>query len=74
MIELVTEYPYKEENGIERYDLIRHYAVDGNGVRYYIRQAETNALYEDAIDIYPCKHTYLTTNTLVESEEEPLEE
>lgn len=70
MIELITEYPYKDENGIERFDLIKHYAKDENGVRYYIKQLVTEKIYEETIDVYPCKYVYIATKELVELEQD----
>ena len=37
---------------------IRHYSDAG----YKIRQIETNILYEDAVDVLPCRYTYEETN------------
>ena len=37
---------------------IRHYSDS----YYYIRQVETDQLYEDAVDVQPCPYTYLETD------------
>lgn len=37
---------------------IRHYSNEG----YYIRQIETGEIYEDAVDVVPCRYTYEETN------------
>ena len=43
-----------------------------------IRQIETGALYEDAVDVIPCKYTYEETDVPIESvddsESKPLSE
>ena len=43
-----------------------------------IRQIETSALYEDAVDVIPCKYTYEETDVPIESvddsESKPLSE
>lgn len=55
MIEIKSEYPYNDNNG-----LIRHYAEDEAGVKY-----------GEAIDIYPCRyHYYATTEPIVEGGQE----
>lgn len=49
----------------------------GNRVRHYsnagfkIRQIETGTLYDDAVDVLPCKYTYEETDEPID--EEPLE-
>lgn len=45
-------------------DRIRHYSDEG----YKIRQVETGAVYDDAIDVVPCRYTYEETDILVEDE------
>ena len=60
MIELKTEYPYMNLN------LIRHYAEDSQGNRYYIKQVETGIEYSEAVDVYPCKYTYVVTDKKIE--------
>ena len=40
---------------------IRHYSDLG----FFIRQIETNILYEDAVDIQPCPYTYEETDILI---------
>lgn len=47
---------------------IKHYAEDEQGVRYYIRQVETGAEYDEAVDILPCRYTYVVTDKRVEEE------
>lgn len=70
MIKLKTQHPYIDFNGKERMNLIKTYAEDENGQIYHIIQNETNAKYSEAVDVYPCKFTYSTTNEVVEINEE----
>lgn len=51
---------------------VYHYSDEG----YYIKQIETDILYEDAIDIVPCKYTYEETDIIIDpdGDEEPEEE
>lgn len=58
MIEIKTE--------IIKEKLIRHYAEDENGVKYYIKQVETGIEYDEAIDVIPCRYTYVATNKKIE--------
>lgn len=57
-------------------NLIRHYAVDENGKKYKILQVETNIIYDEAIDVIPCRYTYKATEEVIEepipSEEQDL--
>lgn len=67
MIELKTEYPYN--NG-----LIRHYAEDECGDKYYIIQEETGIKYSEAVDVYPCRYSYKVTDEAIPQDEEVVEE
>jgi hypothetical protein len=49
--------------------LIRRYAEDEQGVRYYIRQVETGVEYDEAVDILPCRYTYVVTEKVVQDDE-----
>lgn len=64
---LCTEY-------LENFQRVRHYSDKS----CYIRQLETNILYEDAVDVIPCKYTYEETDILIDhsesEEEEEIEE
>ena len=51
-------------------NLIRHYSDAG----MKIRQIETDAVYDEAVDVVPCRYTYAETNTPIEPEEEPIPE
>ena len=48
-------------------DRVRHYSDNG----MMLRQIETGALYEDAVDVIPCLYTYEETDIPIESN--PLE-
>ena len=48
--------------------LIRHYSTEG----MKLLQVETGTMYDDAIDIVPCKYTYEETNTPIETTEEDI--
>ena len=43
---------------------IRHYSDAG----FKIRQVETGVVYEDAVDIIPCRYTYEETDEPIEDE------
>ena len=52
---------------------IRRYSNEG----YYIRQIETGEIYEDAVDVVPCRYTYEETDEkipVIEELDEPTEE
>lgn len=46
---------------------IRRYSNEG----YYIRQIETGEIYEDAVDVVPCRYTYEETDEKIPVMEEP---
>ena len=69
MIELKTEYPYIDEHGNKKTNLIKHFAEDEKGNKYYIFQKETGKFYLEAIDVYPCKYTYEVLRDDSENEE-----
>lgn len=71
MSKLKVQYPFIDFDGSERSNLIKHYAEDENGNKYYIKQVETGIEYSEAIDVYPCRYTYKATDKKVE---EPIEE
>ena len=68
MVELRTEYPFQMPNGALNEGLIKHWAEDGNGKRYLIKQIETEMEYGEAIDVFPCPYTYIVTNIPIEEE------
>lgn len=45
---------------------VRHYSDEG----FYILQVETGKIYEDAVDVIPCKYTYTETDQKIEPDEE----
>lgn len=45
--------------------LIRHYSDK----RMKLKQVETGLIYDEAIDVIPCKYTYEETNEIVEQGE-----
>lgn len=47
---------------------IRHYAEDEQGIKYYIKQVETGIEYSEAVDLIPCRYTYVVTDKKVEQE------
>lgn len=49
-------------------DRIKHYSDSG----YYIKQMETDIIYESALDVIPCPYTYEETDEKIP--EEPFEE
>ena len=49
-------------------NLIRHYSDAG----VKIRQVETDVVYDEAVDVVPCRYTYAETDIPVEPEEEPI--
>ena len=48
--------------------LVHHYSDKG----LKILQVETGVMYDDAIDIVPCKYTYEETDTPIETTEEDI--
>ena len=53
---------------VDNYTRVRHYSDEN----YMIRQAKTGNLYEDAVDVIPCKYTYEETDIPIEiNPEEP---
>lgn len=66
MVELKVQYPYIDNSGASCEKLIKHYAEDENGDKYYIIQEETGIKYEETIDVYPCRYTYKSTNEKIE--------
>lgn len=52
------------------------YVEEGTRIRHYsdanvkILQVETGIVYEDAVDVIPCRYTYTETEEPIESEDE----
>lgn len=55
---------------IENGKRIHHYSDIG----MRILQNETGVVYDDAVDVMPCKYTYIETDEPIEVPEEPIEE
>ena len=54
------------EELIENGERIRHWS----DLNLKIRQIETGIIYDDVVDVIPCKYTYEETNEPIEEEEE----
>jgi hypothetical protein len=67
MSTLKTEYPYIDSNGDKKENLIKHYALDEQGNKYYIKQNETGLVYDEAVDVYPCRYTYTALDEKIET-------
>lgn len=65
---LKEQYPYIDDNGVEHSNLIKHWTDDETKT---LLQVETGAMYDEAIDAYPCRYTY---QEIDKPEEEPEEE
>lgn len=70
MIELIEQNPYVDKNDICIFNLVKHYAEDEYENRYYIRQVETGIEYSEAVDVLPCRYTYVATDKMIEKENE----
>ena len=57
---IITDYPYEGNE-----NLIRQYS----DLNVRIRQVETGAIYDEAIDVYPCRYTYVETDEPIEEEQ-----
>lgn len=55
---VVSEYPYIDDNGNAREELIKHCSDEG----FMIKQVETGLMYSEAVDVYPCRYTYEETD------------
>lgn len=57
--------------------LKEEYIEDGKRVRHYsdedfkIRQIETGVVYDDAVDVVPCRYTYEETDIPIDPPEPP---
>ena len=60
-----TQYPYIDNNGNERENLIKTYSDIG----LRILQNETGGIYDEAVDIYPSQYTYSETDEYIEIED-----
>lgn len=58
---ILTQTPYIDENGKEYPDLIKHFSATG----MYILQVETGIEYAEAVDVVPCRYTYIETDKVI---------
>ena len=47
--------------------------VEIEGDFYYIKQIETGIEYDEAIDVMPCRYTYVVTDKKIEEEDEDVD-
>lgn len=69
MSEIKVQYPFIDEDGNKRDNLIKYYAEDKEGNKYYVKQLQTGIEYAEAVDVYPSRYTYVPTDKKVETEE-----
>lgn len=62
-----TQYPYIDDNGRTHETLIKTWTDDETKV---LLQVETGAMYDEAIDLYPCRYTYEEIDKPIEEEED----
>lgn len=67
---IVIQYPYIDEHGNERENLIKTYS--DLGLR--IRQNETGEIYDEAVDAYRSEYTYSETDEYIVAEDAEDEE
>lgn len=53
---LKEQYPFVDDNGVTHNNLIKHWTDDPE--HKTLLQVETGAMYDEAIDLYPCAFTY----------------
>lgn len=63
---ILTQYPYIDDNGETRHNLIKTWSDDETKE---LLQVETGLRYDVAIDYYPCVFTYKEVDKPVEEEE-----
>lgn len=63
---IIAQHPFIDENGAERPELIEHHSDKG----VYIKQVETGIEYSSAVDVYPCRYTYVETEKPIEEIDE----
>lgn len=62
-----TQYPYIDDNGRTHETLIKTWTDDETKT---LLQVETGAMYDEAIDLYPCAYTYEEIDKPIEEEED----
>ena len=68
---LQTQYPFIDDQGISHDNLIKHWTDDESKT---LLQIETGAMYDEAVDIYPCPYTYQEIDKPEEDPDEDPEE
>lgn len=63
---VVNEYPYIDESGEAHANLIKHYSDEGK----YIIQLQTGIEYTEAVDVVPCRYTYVESERSIEEQAE----
>lgn len=66
-----TQYPFVDDNGVEHKNLIKTWTTNSKKT---LLQVETGAMYDEAVDIYPCPYTYEEVDKPTEEDEEHTEE
>ena len=62
---IISEHPYQGNE-----NLIRH----SSDLKLKIKQEETGRVYDEAVDVYPCRYTYTETDEPIPEPEEVIEE
>lgn len=63
---IIEQHPYINEEGKEFDNLIKQYS-DANVM---IEQVETGRQYSEAVDVYPCRYSYIETDIPVDEEKQ----
>lgn len=63
-----TQHPYIDETGVSHNELIKTYSDSG----YQLMQVNTGRIYDEAIDKFPTKNTYLEILPAEEAEKAEL--
>ena len=51
---IIQQHPVVDEKGALNYKLVKHYSDSGKS----IVQLETGKVFDEAVDVHPCKFTY----------------
>lgn len=68
-IDAQEDYPWVDDEGKEHPGFIRYYSQNGKK----IRNVQTGELYDEAVEIYPCKTKYYETDINLEPDSEASE-
>lgn len=63
---IIEQKPYIDENGVTHANLIKHYSDEGK----YIIQLQTGIEYAEAVDVVPCRYTYVESDRSIEEQSE----